>query len=121
MDTESTTDGYLSAFMANKFKSRLKVKIPNPKKADKPSRKYEKGKFQLFKLLENVPDKIRLTQQKEVKAFFDYLNNVCTDAEVFYKDMAQKADKLKCYIVIHFANLTWDLDILKGIIFNDNY
>lgn len=121
MDTESTKDGYLSAFMANKFKSRLKVKIPNPKKADKPSRKYEKAKFQLFKLLEFLPDKVRLTQQKEVKAFFDYLNNVCTDAEVFYKAMLPKADKLKCYIVIHFANLTWDLDVLKGIIFNDKY
>ena len=121
MDTESTNDGYLSAFMANKFKSRLRVKIPNPKNADKPSRKYEKGKFKLLKLLENLPDKVRLTQQKEVRAFFNYLNNVCTDAEVFYKDMLPKADKLKCYIVIHFANLTWDLDILKGIIFNDKY
>lgn len=119
MDTESTKDGYLTAFMANRFHSKLEVKIPKAKTLDKPSRKYLNARFELFKLLDSLPERVRLTQQKEVRDFFRYLQDVCSAARDLYKRMDSKLEKLDCFIIIHFANLSWDLDILKGIIFSD--
>lgn len=119
MDTESTKDGYLTAFMANRFHSKLEVKIPKAKTPDKPSRKYLNARFELFKLLDSLPERVRLTQQNEVRDFFRYLQDVCNAARDFYKRMDSKLEKLDCFIIIHFANLSWDLDILKGIIFSD--
>jgi len=121
MDTESTQDGYLTAFMANKFKSKLTVKLPNPKIQDKPTRRYIEARFHLMRLIEGLPETVRLTQQDEVRTFFRYLNDVCSSAKSLYSLLDTKLEKPECFIIIHFANLTWDLDILRGIIFDGTY
>lgn len=120
MDTESTQDGYITAFMANLFHSKLIVKTPLPKIPDKPTRKYIEYRYQLFKHIESLPERVRLTKQNKIREFFIYLNDFCDRAAEYYKGMDPKLEKVQCYIVIHFANLTWDLDILKGIIFDDS-
>lgn len=105
MDTESTKDGYLTAFMANRFHSKLEVKIPKAKTLDKPSRKYLNARFELFKLLDSLPERVRLTQQKEVRDFFRYLQDVCSAARDLYKRMDSKLEKLDCFIKIGRAHV----------------
>lgn len=119
MDTESTHDGYVTAFMADKFHSRLVVNLPHPKNIDRPSRKYIEARYLLFKLLDTLPEHVRLTQQNEIRLFFRKLNETCSTAAQYLTQMDSKLEKPQCYLVIHFANLTWDLDILKGMVFDD--
>lgn len=120
MDTESTKDGYITAFMANKFKCRLKIKIPKPKIEGKPTRKYNENLFLFAKLTEGLPEQVRLTQQAEIRAFFRFLQDECNKASFFLSQMDSKLEKPQAYIICHFANLGWDLDVLRGIIFTDD-
>lgn len=120
MDTESTQDGYITAFMANLFHSKLIVKTPLPKIPDKPTRKYIESRYQLFKEIESLPERVRLTQQTEIRSFFRYLQDLCNKAAYLISQMDSKLEKPKAYIICHFANLSWDLDTLRGIIFTDD-
>ena len=120
MDTESTKDGYVTAFMANKFKCRLKIKIPKPKIEEKPTRKYNENRFLFAQLIDGLPEQVRLTQQGEIRAFFRFLQDECNKAAFFLSQMDSKLEKPQAYIICHFANLSWDLDVLRGIIFTDD-
>lgn len=118
MDTESSIEGYISAFMANKFESRLKVKLPAPKNKNHPSRKYNEAVYKLGMLIDTLPDRVRLTQQSKIGDFFRLLNAKCDEAVQYFEMMDSSLKDVSCYIIIHYANLAWDLDVIRGFVFD---
>lgn len=122
-DTESTVEGYVSAFMANRFQSRLVRQYPISKKVN-PSKRWLNLREAADKLIDNtLSERIRFTQQSEIKSFAQSLQDIAERvADIYCKmDSALDRNKINVYWILHFANLAWDYDVLKGIIFDSKY
>ena len=122
MDTESTVEGYMSAFLAKVCHTRLKIEYPawrgKKKGASAPVRWLETvGKIE--ELLSSIPQRFATTQQKEVRAYFDNLNMVAEQVELLMASMASGKTKFEVSIICLFANVAWDLDVLRGILFQN--
>ena len=75
-DTESTKEGYMSAFIASRpdISGRFPLSFPPPGK--KPSKKWIKAKADTEAQIERIPRLFTTTQQSEVKAYFELLHDV---------------------------------------------
>lgn len=123
-DTESSIEGYMSAFMANRWHSRLAMRRPvSNSHRSGPSGVYLKNIARIEKLIESTGETYRTTQQKEVRDFFKMLQDTAERVEeiLLTMDKGLKPDAIKVYWIIHFANIEWDLDVIKGIIFDGSY
>ena len=121
-DTESSVEGYISAFMANRFECRLKTLYPVSGRLN-PSKRYLNLKDKADALINSLPDKVRLTQQQEIRDFANRLQDTSERAADIYCQMDKELDrkKINVYWILNFANLAWDFDVLRGIIFNPDY
>lgn len=118
-DTESTVEGYISAFMANKFKSRLRRVYPSFKGVQ-PSKRWLNLRDAADKMIDAYSDQIRLVKQPEIRRWFMSLQETADRVTEIYSRMDPKLDpeKLDVYWILHFANVGWDFDVLRGIAFD---
>ena len=116
-DTESTKEGYMSAFIASRPVTRFEMDFPPPPK--KPTKTYTQAKMKAEELIESIPRIFRTTKQKEVREYFDHIHEVMGRINELLEVVRKKKNKTmyEGNMIIHFANLTWDLDVLRGIIF----
>lgn len=115
-DTESAVGGRCSSFCASPFLSRLQFTPP----AIRANWSDERKQLESVKLemIRTFPMKeIRTTSQKEMKEYFENLELSARNAHDLIKKMNPKIRNLEVYYVILFANATWDLNVLRGIIF----
>lgn len=121
-DTESSVEGYISAFMANRFECRLKTLFPVSGRLN-PSKRYLNLKDKAAAVINSLPGKVRLTQQHEIREFAESLQAAAERVADIYcmMDRELQQDKINVYWILHFANLAWDFDVVKGIIFNSKY
>lgn len=117
-DTESTKEGYISAFMANKFTSRLQTVYP-PFKGLKPSKRWLNMRDKADSMVNSIPDKIRYTRQSEIRLFFRALQETADRVEEIYCRMSDlDPTKVDVYWIANFANVGWDFDVIRGIAFD---
>ena len=116
-DTESTKDGYLSAFIASRMNTRFEMSFPPGGK--NPTKKYKKQKEQCEKLLLTIPDHFESTNQKEIRNYFDELQNTLDQINLLISQVKGSSVKTtyEPYVIMNFANSGWDIDVLRGIIF----
>ena len=113
-------EGYMSAFLAKKCPTRLKIAYPDWKGKrsgkDAPVRWLE-SVDKIEELLRGIPARFATTQQKEVRSYFDHLDTVAAQIETIMATMGTGKTAFHVSIVCLFANVGWDLDVLRGIIF----
>lgn len=118
-DTESTTEGYMSAFIASRpdYSGRFEMSFPPAGK--KPTRKWIKAKLDVENLIDTIPRHFETTSQREVREYFDNLHNVLRQINEIFGTLKKKRSKTEYEgnAIVLFANVGWDLDVLKGIIF----
>lgn len=110
-DTESTSDGWITAFMADWFESRLVMDYP---KQQEPTKKYLRAFAAVESFMKDLPLKFRSTSQKEIRSFFDQLQDVGDKVQEEFEIMAS-GKEVETYFIVNFANLSWDFDVLQGI------
>lgn len=115
-DTESTKEGRISSFCASPFISRLKFTQPAV------SRNWgtERRNLEYLKLemIRTFPlTEIRTTSQDEMREYFRNLEISAQNAEAQIREMNRRYKKVRCFYIVLFANQTWDLNVLRGVIF----
>lgn len=120
-DTESTKEGYMSAFIASRpdISGRFPLSFPPPGK--KPSKKWIKAKADTEAQIERIPRLFTTTKQSEVKTYFELLHDVMDKINDIFgtlKKAKQKTD-YQANCIVFYANMGWDLDVIRGIIFKD--
>ena len=115
-DTESTKEGRVSSFCASPFNSRLLFVPPAISRNWGPERReLEQLKLEMIR---NYPlHEIRTTRQQEMREYFELLQTSAENAEAQIRKMSRRYKKIECYYIVLFANVIWDLNVLKGIIF----
>ena len=118
-DTESTEEGYMSAFIASRPDLGERFPLSMPPYGKKPTKKWLKTKMEVEKLIETVPRLFTTTQQKEVREYFDLIHHVMNEINKWINTLKKPRTKTdyEANCVMFFANSGWDLDVLRGIIF----
>ena len=119
-DTESTVEGYISAFMANPFRCRLVRKYPAAGRGN-PSKRYLNLKAKADGIIDGLmSENVRLVRQDEMRNFAKRLQTAADEVERIYLKMDGdlQPDKISVYWVLHFANIEWDFDVIRGIFFD---
>lgn len=108
-DTESTTEGYMSAFIAKRCETRLQIRAVGGNTDYIPE------------IVNSMNYTVRTTQQADVKTYFDQLQKIAENVKeyVIQKEPKYDADKIDVYYIVQFANQQWDLEVLKGVLFHD--
>ena len=114
-DTESSKEGYLSAFIASKMTTRFEMSFPPG--GSKPTKKYLKLKGKCEQLLLQIPDHFESTDQKEIREYFDNLQLIMDQINVIISSVKSGKTTYELYLIMNFANSGWDIDVLRGIIF----
>ena len=116
-DTESTKEGFMSAFIASRPVTRFEMDFPPPPK--KPTKTYIQAKLKAAELIESIPRLVTTTKQKEVREYFDHIHEVMGQLNELLEVVRNKKNKTlyEANCIVMFANMTWDLDVLRGIIF----
>ena len=106
-DTESTVEGYMSAFIAKLCPTRLEV------------RPIKGADDYVQELITSMDYTIRTTQQSEVRTYFSRLQTLADQVHNYLIPFFPRHEpqNVKVYFVVHFANLQWDLRVLMGILF----
>jgi hypothetical protein len=73
-DTESTKEGFMSAFIASRPVTRFEMDFPPPPK--KPTKTYIQAKLKAAELIETIPRLFTTTNQKDVKEYFDHIHEI---------------------------------------------
>ena len=114
-DTESTKEGYLSAFIASKVNTRFEMSFPPG--GSKPTKKYLKQKEQCFQLISTIPERFESTNQKEIREYFDNLQLIMDQINLIVGSVKSGKTVYEAFLIMNFANVGWDIDVLRGIIF----
>ena len=118
-DTESTVEGYMSAFIASRpdISSRFPLSLPSYGK--KPTKKWLTVKKNIEDLISTIPELFTTTSQEEVRGYFNLLHHVMEQINIQINILRKKTLKTEyeANCLMFFANATWDLDVLRGIIF----
>ncbi len=108
MDTESSVEGYMSAFLAKKCSTRLKIAYPDWKGKrtgkDAPVR-WQESVGKIEELLRSIPDRFATTRQAEVREYFDQLDTVATQIEMIMSTMGTGKTAFHVSIICLFAHV----------------
>lgn len=121
-DTESTKEGYMSAFMGNRWESRLIIRKPEHK-GHTPSKRWLNQWSNVIKLTESEGSRVRYVKQNDVREFFRRLQEIarCVEETILEMDDNLTPDRINVYWIINFANSSWDIEVIKGIVFTGEY